>query len=306
MMSFAFQETTYLAIRRSMFLVSFVLAIIVCYEISIPIPLTEIQDPILQKTKQQVIEYVHASIALVIYLGYLLFRSFTHGKAHKMSLGIERKIRFSREFDAIEEGKKLIDRIEGIDGNPVRGLLPTDDQIERYSNNNPLNIKGNTLETACYNTTEQIETLTKLHTSLEQQIERLEQVAKVPEEKIQLDQRQRQQLFETKDHIVTLIGKLNDCKIQITQDIDNQVDVAKSLQEIKNEIFTTAKHAENDIKRLLVGLKKYVGELESDNSKVLEALDNDVETWDIKVPRTLASFMIVTTVIVLVYRSFPA
>ena len=94
--------------------------------------------------------------------------------------------------------------------------------------------------------------------------------------------------------------------MEIAKEIDTQVDVAKSLQEIKNEIFTTSKHAENDIKRLLEGLKKYVGELESDNSKVLENLDNDVEKWDIKAPRILAVFMIFTTTIILTYRLFLA
>ncbi|MCR9060616.1 MAG: hypothetical protein NXI02_24990 [Rhodobacteraceae bacterium] len=159
MFTWIFQETSFLAIRRSIFVSAFLLIIVVIYKVDIPIPFAGDTSGSNVYSK---INYVITSIALGFYLWYLGIRSIPHGKKYLIEVEIERKKILSGIWQSMQDGQELVNDLKGIGNNPVRKLLPTEKQLSELRKYTLFTVERAVGENGLSNLTADIEELKRV------------------------------------------------------------------------------------------------------------------------------------------------
>lgn len=280
MINWAFQETSFLAIRRSMVITSVLLALILIYRIDVLVPFTETAEA------KTIIDHRVSSLSLAFYLIYLILRWRPHSK--KYLLAARRSSREATLFSkSLKEGRALIDQIKQVGANPLEPLLPSDEELES---------KAQIVQNKLTETSESISHAEKERKKIEDCLEDLRELLGDPSAP-DSDQNRNTLEFQTSLSIEQTKENLLNALNANSADLDHIISRNSNYkQEVTSLIETFRNVASTDkMESWANGLERHLSGLTSERNKALLALRNDAVMWDVRLPLAASIVMVILT-----------
>lgn len=289
MINLAFQETSYLAIRRSMLITSIVLAIVLLYQVDIPVPFTSLSED----DPGERVDHMLSAAIMSSYLIYLNLRWKTHSKNYLFD-GVRTRREGSLLTKSLESGTSLIQAVKELGPSPLTPLLPTEIELDTHIEliNQRLTSVSQSIDAvnqgrAAFET--DLASLTKI----------LDNDVPVKDYEVvhgELDNLAENALESAKISMVKSLKSYNDAmKSAIGEVSDYNQDFPDLVESLRNEIPA------NKMKDWVAKLKIHMNGLKSRRNDLLLSMRKDSIWWDVRFPLGVSLLMIFLTIVEFIY-----
>ncbi|MCR9061391.1 MAG: hypothetical protein NXI02_28950 [Rhodobacteraceae bacterium] len=289
MINWVFQETSFLAIRRSMVITSVLLALILIYRIDVLVPFTETAEA------KTIIDHRVSSLSLAFYLIYLILRWRPHSKKYlHAARGSSREAtKFSK---SLEEARALVDQIKQVGANPLEPLLPSDEELES---------KAQIVQNKLTETHESINRAETERKKFEDCLENLRELVGDPSAPDN-DQNRNTLEFQTSPSIENIKKNLQNAVHANSADWDHIISRNSICKQEVTSLVETFRNEASTEKMIswANGLEKQLSGFTSERNKVLRDLKNDAITWDVRLPLVVSVVMVILTAFLVPVEQF--